>query len=256
MLRSQGESWLRPQMKLHEKYSTHFYVKLHVLVLLSASLWYYSCIVCTVWCCSNMLKRITHTFITLLSACLICDCAPPQPMPDMIMSINTNNTPPALTGIVLISNRCTFSFCEDMKTLTFIWEMSLKMNEIQYFKSLFCCHPQVSVKIGASPPTACLSKWRSSNRLQIDKWPATCSYVCFWLSACLLWVNHHLSLLQWHEVSLTACIIIFSASQTKWDTNGWTVQFSTLVSIGGRLSETHSEKLLGIYYVWIIIYWS
>lgn len=40
----------------------------------------------------------TH-FITLLSACLICDCAPPQPQPDMIISTNTNNTPTALTGI-------------------------------------------------------------------------------------------------------------------------------------------------------------
>ncbi|XP_028991681.1 integral membrane protein GPR155 [Betta splendens] len=30
--------------------------------------------------------------------CLLCDCAPPQPMPDMIVSTNTNHTPPALTG--------------------------------------------------------------------------------------------------------------------------------------------------------------
>ncbi|XP_026231756.1 integral membrane protein GPR155 [Anabas testudineus] len=31
-------------------------------------------------------------------ACLICDCAPPQPMPDMIISTNPNNTPTTLTG--------------------------------------------------------------------------------------------------------------------------------------------------------------
>ncbi|KAK5861012.1 hypothetical protein PBY51_022442 [Eleginops maclovinus] len=31
-------------------------------------------------------------------ACLICDCAPPQPMPDMITSTNMNNTPTTLTG--------------------------------------------------------------------------------------------------------------------------------------------------------------
>ncbi|AWP13144.1 putative integral membrane protein GPR155 [Scophthalmus maximus] len=30
--------------------------------------------------------------------CLICDCAPPQPMPDMIISTNMNNTPTTLTG--------------------------------------------------------------------------------------------------------------------------------------------------------------
>lgn len=44
-------------------------------------------------------QRIALTFITLLSASLICDCAPPQSMPDMIISTNMNNTPTALTGI-------------------------------------------------------------------------------------------------------------------------------------------------------------
>nr|XP_024661128.1 integral membrane protein GPR155-like [Maylandia zebra] len=32
----------------------------------------------------------------------------------------------------------------------------------------------VSVRVGASPQTASLSKWRSSNRLQTDKWPVMC----------------------------------------------------------------------------------
>lgn len=40
------------------------------------------------------------TFVIVLSACLICDCAPPQPMPDMIMSTNVN-TPASLIGIVM-----------------------------------------------------------------------------------------------------------------------------------------------------------
>ncbi|XP_076731112.1 lysosomal cholesterol signaling protein [Maylandia zebra] len=33
---------------------------------------------------------------------------------------------------------------------------------------------KVSVRVGASPQTASLSKWRSSNRLQTDKWPVMC----------------------------------------------------------------------------------
>nr|XP_046260103.1 integral membrane protein GPR155 [Scatophagus argus]XP_046260104.1 integral membrane protein GPR155 [Scatophagus argus]XP_046260105.1 integral membrane protein GPR155 [Scatophagus argus] len=42
-------------------------------------------------------------------ACLICDCAPPQPMPDMIISANINNTPSTLTG--QCENRCESTDC-------------------------------------------------------------------------------------------------------------------------------------------------
>ncbi|KAI3356243.1 hypothetical protein L3Q82_017486, partial [Scortum barcoo] len=42
-------------------------------------------------------------------ACLICDCAPPQPMPDMIISTNMNNTPPVLTG--QCENQCESTDC-------------------------------------------------------------------------------------------------------------------------------------------------
>ncbi|XP_041806522.1 integral membrane protein GPR155 [Chelmon rostratus] len=42
-------------------------------------------------------------------ACLICDCAPPQPMPDMIISTNMNNTPTTLTG--QCENRCESTDC-------------------------------------------------------------------------------------------------------------------------------------------------
>ncbi|XP_044221652.1 integral membrane protein GPR155 [Thunnus albacares] len=42
-------------------------------------------------------------------ACLICDCAPPQPMPDMIISTNMNNTPSTLTG--QCENRCESTDC-------------------------------------------------------------------------------------------------------------------------------------------------
>ncbi|XP_070770945.1 lysosomal cholesterol signaling protein [Enoplosus armatus] len=42
-------------------------------------------------------------------ACLICDCAPIQPMPDMIISTNTNNTPTALAG--QCENRCESTDC-------------------------------------------------------------------------------------------------------------------------------------------------
>ncbi|XP_071330970.1 lysosomal cholesterol signaling protein [Trachinotus anak] len=43
-------------------------------------------------------------------ACLICDCAQPQPMPDMIISTNMNDTPPtALAG--QCENRCESTDC-------------------------------------------------------------------------------------------------------------------------------------------------
>ncbi|KAK2839803.1 hypothetical protein Q5P01_013543 [Channa striata] len=42
-------------------------------------------------------------------ACLMCDCAPPQPMPDMIISTNTNNTPTTLTAEC--ENRCESTEC-------------------------------------------------------------------------------------------------------------------------------------------------
>ncbi|KAM9347282.1 lysosomal cholesterol signaling protein [Symphorus nematophorus] len=42
-------------------------------------------------------------------ACLICDCAPPQPMPDMIISTNRSNTPPSLTG--QCENNCESTDC-------------------------------------------------------------------------------------------------------------------------------------------------
>ncbi|XP_031153236.1 integral membrane protein GPR155 isoform X2 [Sander lucioperca] len=46
----------------------------------------------------------------LNKACLLCDCAPPQPMPDMIISTNMNNTPPlTLTG--QCGNRCESTDC-------------------------------------------------------------------------------------------------------------------------------------------------
>ncbi|XP_029386210.1 integral membrane protein GPR155 isoform X2 [Echeneis naucrates] len=41
--------------------------------------------------------------------CLICDCAPPQPMPDMIISTNINNAPAPLTG--QCENRCESTDC-------------------------------------------------------------------------------------------------------------------------------------------------
>ncbi|CAB1417274.1 unnamed protein product [Pleuronectes platessa] len=43
------------------------------------------------------------------AACLICDCAPPQPMPDMISSTNMNNTPVNLTA--RCENRCVSTDC-------------------------------------------------------------------------------------------------------------------------------------------------
>ncbi|KAG8000657.1 hypothetical protein GBF38_017100 [Nibea albiflora] len=46
---------------------------------------------------------------SLNRACLICDCAPPQPMPDMIISTNMNNTPTTLTG--QCENRCESTDC-------------------------------------------------------------------------------------------------------------------------------------------------
>ncbi|XP_047458007.1 integral membrane protein GPR155 [Mugil cephalus] len=42
-------------------------------------------------------------------ACLICDCAPPQPMPDMIISTNANHTPAALGG--QCENSCESTDC-------------------------------------------------------------------------------------------------------------------------------------------------
>ncbi|XP_022596091.1 integral membrane protein GPR155 [Seriola dumerili] len=42
-------------------------------------------------------------------ACLICDCAQPQPMPDMIISTNMNNIPTTLTG--QCENRCESTEC-------------------------------------------------------------------------------------------------------------------------------------------------
>ncbi|KAK9537624.1 hypothetical protein VZT92_005226 [Zoarces viviparus] len=45
----------------------------------------------------------------LSRACLICDCAPPQPMPDMITSTNMNNTPTTLAG--QCENSCASSDC-------------------------------------------------------------------------------------------------------------------------------------------------
>ncbi|KAG7227594.1 hypothetical protein INR49_005409 [Caranx melampygus] len=41
--------------------------------------------------------------------CLVCDCGQPQPMPDMIMSTNRNNTPTTLTG--QCENRCESTDC-------------------------------------------------------------------------------------------------------------------------------------------------
>ncbi|XP_069558700.1 lysosomal cholesterol signaling protein [Brachyistius frenatus] len=43
------------------------------------------------------------------SACLICDCAPPQPMPDMIISTHMNNSPTTLAG--QCENRCESTDC-------------------------------------------------------------------------------------------------------------------------------------------------
>ncbi|XP_054471046.1 integral membrane protein GPR155 [Anoplopoma fimbria] len=45
----------------------------------------------------------------LNTACLICDCAPPQPMPDMITSTNINHTPTTLAG--QCENNCESSDC-------------------------------------------------------------------------------------------------------------------------------------------------
>ncbi|KAM8856063.1 lysosomal cholesterol signaling protein [Spinachia spinachia] len=42
-------------------------------------------------------------------ACLICDCAPPPPMPDMVTSTNTNNPPTTLAG--QCENSCESSTC-------------------------------------------------------------------------------------------------------------------------------------------------
>ncbi|XP_028249119.1 integral membrane protein GPR155 [Parambassis ranga] len=42
-------------------------------------------------------------------ACLICDCAAPQPMPDMIISTSANNTPTTLAG--QCENRCESTDC-------------------------------------------------------------------------------------------------------------------------------------------------
>uniref|UniRef100_UPI0037E75A7E lysosomal cholesterol signaling protein-like n=1 Tax=Semicossyphus pulcher TaxID=241346 RepID=UPI0037E75A7E len=42
-------------------------------------------------------------------ACLICDCAPPQPMPDMIISATINNTPSTLAG--QCENSCASTDC-------------------------------------------------------------------------------------------------------------------------------------------------
>ncbi|KAM9342094.1 lysosomal cholesterol signaling protein isoform 1-T1 [Pholidichthys leucotaenia] len=42
-------------------------------------------------------------------ACLICDCAPPQPLPDMIVSTDMSNTPPTLSG--QCENRCESTDC-------------------------------------------------------------------------------------------------------------------------------------------------
>ncbi|XP_073329431.1 lysosomal cholesterol signaling protein [Pagrus major] len=41
--------------------------------------------------------------------CLICDCVPPQPMPDMIISTNMNNTPTTIPG--QCENRCESTDC-------------------------------------------------------------------------------------------------------------------------------------------------
>ncbi|KAL7384422.1 hypothetical protein ABVT39_001938 [Epinephelus coioides] len=42
-------------------------------------------------------------------ACLICECAPPQPMPDMIISTNMNGTPTTLSGYC--ENSCASTDC-------------------------------------------------------------------------------------------------------------------------------------------------
>ncbi|XP_034429926.1 integral membrane protein GPR155 [Hippoglossus hippoglossus] len=47
--------------------------------------------------------------LNINTACLICDCAPPQPMPDMIISTNMNNTPVNLTA--QCENRCVSTDC-------------------------------------------------------------------------------------------------------------------------------------------------
>ncbi|XP_038576450.1 LOW QUALITY PROTEIN: integral membrane protein GPR155 [Micropterus salmoides] len=41
-------------------------------------------------------QNLSESSGDLSRACLICDCAPTQPMPDMIISANINNTPPTL----------------------------------------------------------------------------------------------------------------------------------------------------------------
>lgn len=55
--------------------------------------------------CTN----IVTVNVVALSACLICDCAPPQPMPDMIISTNMNNTPTTLAG--QCESRCESTDC-------------------------------------------------------------------------------------------------------------------------------------------------
>lgn len=58
----------------------------------------------------SILEVTVDAFLALLSACLICDCGPPQPMPDMIISANMNNTPATPTGRVsCLSHTCTSS---------------------------------------------------------------------------------------------------------------------------------------------------
>ncbi|XP_076025957.1 lysosomal cholesterol signaling protein [Genypterus blacodes] len=50
-----------------------------------------------------------NTSINAGRACLICDCAPAQPMPDMIISTNMHNTPDTLSGPC--GERCESSDC-------------------------------------------------------------------------------------------------------------------------------------------------
>lgn len=56
----------------------------------------------------NLLEPLTASQ-DLNRACLICDCAPTQPMPDMIISTNPNNTQPTLAG--QCENKCESTDC-------------------------------------------------------------------------------------------------------------------------------------------------
>lgn len=127
-------------------------------------------------------------------ACLICDCAPPQPMPDMIISTNMNNTPTPLAG--QCENRCASTDC----LLTQVEELQQVADRQVARHALICLLLTVSLLANLS---SCL--WLLFNRvpgrlyLELQFFCAVANYGQGLLSFALFGLDKHLIILPFKK---------------------------------------------------------